>query len=154
MNKSKALLKSIMIIAIVSLFWGCGSFERVDRIMKGAGCGFASVSGKLTISRIDSEATNTTKKLRYIYENTSDGVVKPMLAVIVFDAEGNTLGEQTVYFNNINPGRKQEVEEFLYAKNLVKRAKVLEAVDVNRCGYSSSKDCGRICGVYGRESTW
>lgn len=145
------MCRKIMLLAVVVLISGCGTVERYNQIMTGAGCGLDSINGGLTVQSkpfLDSGHT-----ILFTYENKSNGIVKPQISTIFYDANGNTLSERTVYFNNIDPGRSQLVTEIIISNGQpIKTMKVLEAVDRNRCRRSS--ECGRICGVYESTFTW
>jgi hypothetical protein len=132
--------KILAIAAVVSVS-GCGTSKKIDVKM-------TCINGGLIVQN---KPYFSVQEILFTYENKSNEVVKPEISTRFYDANGNTIREQIVSFDNIDPGRNQLVSRFVSSLGRpIKTMKVLKAYDKKRCFRSF---CDKLC-VDGSTFTW
>jgi hypothetical protein len=105
------------------------------------GCGLLSPNGRIAFSLNRSDIGYC--EIIATYTNIAQHSVKPEINVYAFDSSDNTLGQSTIYFDYILPGKLQTKHVF-FSENIcsVKKLFITDATTYAGGGYAYT-----ICGV-------
>lgn len=124
-------------LVLMSLFFtGCAG-------MNGP-CGPFAKNGTFALSKSGVYANKC--QVSYTMTNNSDGIFKPIVVTRVLDKQGNTLGQDTIYFDMIDPGRSQKKAGLHYDCSELSVVQVL-----GNAYYPGGQS---ICGVSGKTYRW
>jgi hypothetical protein len=106
------------------------------------GCGLMSPNGRIAFS-LDRSGFGFCE-ITATYTNISNKIVKPLINVYAFDSSDNTLGQTTIFFDEILPGKLQRMQHVLFSENIcsVKKLFITNATTYAGGGYAYT-----ICGV-------
>jgi len=136
----------IICLLLPSVLFGCATGPH------GENCGLG-VPGSISFVK-DGSSSGTYCSVTGTYTNTSSSVVKPVVKLTAFDGSQNTLSQDTIYYDQILPGKQQVKNTHISVANNTGCSTLKQILIHEAYNNAGGKYVFRICGVDGRRLSW